>query len=122
LNDAVELQNRIYRGEDTHTRNAYPGEHKANEDRAPWDKVQAVLTENRVDRASTEKFIQEENLKIFKKRLETASDEARRRMLLRLLAEEAAKGARLANRAQPKAETVVPTWDRVVPRTQAASE
>jgi len=72
--------------------------------------------------SSTEKFIQEENLKIFKKRLETASDEARRRMLLRLLAGEEANGARLANRAQPKAETVVPTWDRVVPRTQAASE
>jgi hypothetical protein len=52
--------------------------------------------------SSAEKFIQEENLKIFKKRLETASDQAQRRMLLTLLADEEAKCARLANRAQPK--------------------
>ena len=45
------LQNRIYRGEITHKGNAYPGEHKAIVDKALWDKVQAVLAENRVDRA-----------------------------------------------------------------------
>jgi site-specific DNA recombinase len=45
------LQNRIYRGEITHKGNAYPGEHKAIVDEPLWDKVQAALTENRVDRA-----------------------------------------------------------------------
>jgi site-specific DNA recombinase len=44
------LQNRIYRGEITHKGSAYPGEHKAIVDHALWDKVQAVLAENRVDR------------------------------------------------------------------------
>jgi len=44
------LQNRIYRGEITHKGSAYPGEHKAIVDQALWDKVQAVLAENRVDR------------------------------------------------------------------------
>jgi hypothetical protein len=46
------LQNRIYRGEITHRGNAYPGEHEAIVDEALWDKVQAVLAENRVDRAT----------------------------------------------------------------------
>jgi DNA invertase Pin-like site-specific DNA recombinase len=46
------LQNRIYRGEITHKGNAYPGEHKAIVDKAVWDKVQAVLAENRIDRAT----------------------------------------------------------------------
>ncbi len=46
------LQNRIYRGEITHKGSAYPGEHKAAVDQALWDKVQAVLAENRVDRAT----------------------------------------------------------------------
>ena len=46
------LQNRIYRGEITHKGNAYPGEHKAIVDKALWDKVQAVLAENRVDRTT----------------------------------------------------------------------
>ena len=46
------LQNRIYRGEITHKGNAYPGEHKAIVEKALWDKVQAVLAENRVDRAT----------------------------------------------------------------------
>jgi len=45
------LQNRIYRGEITHRGDAYPGEHKAIVDKTLWDKVQAVLAENRVDRA-----------------------------------------------------------------------
>ena len=46
------LQNRIYRGEITHKSSAYPGEHKAIVDKTLWDKVQAVLAENRVDRAT----------------------------------------------------------------------
>ena len=46
------LQNRIYRGEITHKGNAYPGEHPAIVDEALWDKVQAILAENRVDRAT----------------------------------------------------------------------
>jgi DNA invertase Pin-like site-specific DNA recombinase len=46
------LQNRIYRGEITHKGYAYPGEHKAIIDQPLWDKVQAVLAENRVDRAT----------------------------------------------------------------------
>jgi site-specific DNA recombinase len=45
------LQNRIYRGEITHKGNAYPGEHPAIADKALWDEVQAVLSENRVNRA-----------------------------------------------------------------------
>ena len=44
------LQNRIYRGEITHNGNAYPGEHPVIVEKALWDEVQAVLTENRVDR------------------------------------------------------------------------
>ena len=46
------LQNRIYRGEITHKGNAYPGEHPAIVDKALWDEVQAVLAENRVNRAT----------------------------------------------------------------------
>jgi site-specific DNA recombinase len=46
------LQNRIYRGEITHKGNAYPGEHPAIVDKALWDRVQAILAENRVDRAT----------------------------------------------------------------------
>ena len=46
------LQNRIYRGEITHKGNAYPGEHPPIVDKALWDKVQAILVENRVDRAT----------------------------------------------------------------------
>ena len=46
------LQNRIYRGEITHKGNAYPGEHPPIVDEALWDQVQAVLAENRVDRAT----------------------------------------------------------------------
>jgi Recombinase len=45
-------KSRIYRGEITHKGNAYPGEHKAIVDKALWDKVQAVLAENRVDRTT----------------------------------------------------------------------
>ena len=46
------LQNRIYRGEITHKGNAYPGEHQPIVDKALWDEVQAVLAENRIDRAT----------------------------------------------------------------------
>jgi DNA invertase Pin-like site-specific DNA recombinase len=46
------LQNPIYRGEITHKGNAYPGEHQPIVDEALWDQVQAVLAENRVDRAA----------------------------------------------------------------------
>jgi site-specific DNA recombinase len=46
------LQNRICRGEITHKGNAYPGEHQPIIDRALWDEVQAILAENRVDRAT----------------------------------------------------------------------
>jgi site-specific DNA recombinase len=45
------LQNRIYRGEITHKGDAYPGEHKPIVDKTLWNKVQAVLDENRIDRA-----------------------------------------------------------------------
>jgi DNA invertase Pin-like site-specific DNA recombinase len=44
------LQNRIYRGEITHKGQSYPGEHPAIVDRTLWDKVQAVLAQNRVER------------------------------------------------------------------------
>ena len=46
------LQNRTYRGESTHKGNAYPGEHAAIVDKPLWDAVQAVLADNRVQRAS----------------------------------------------------------------------
>jgi DNA invertase Pin-like site-specific DNA recombinase len=47
------LQNRIYRGEITHKENgAYPGEHPAIVEKDLWDEVQAILAENRVDRAT----------------------------------------------------------------------
>jgi hypothetical protein len=38
-----------------------------------------------------ERFIHRQNLKLLKKQLEAPTDDARRRMLLRLLAEEEAK-------------------------------
>lgn len=46
------LQNLIYRGEITHKGNAYPGEHQPIVDEVLWDQVQAILAENRVDRAT----------------------------------------------------------------------
>ena len=46
------LQNRIYRGEIVHKGKSYPGEHDAIIDETLWNNVQAILTENRVDRAS----------------------------------------------------------------------
>src|SRR6476661_7850395 len=45
------LQNRIYRGEIVHKGKSYPGEHEAIVDEALWNSVQAMLSENRVDRA-----------------------------------------------------------------------
>jgi site-specific DNA recombinase len=47
------LQNRIYRGEITHKGSAYPGEHKAIVHQTLWDKVQAVLAQNRIDRSTS---------------------------------------------------------------------
>ena len=44
------LKNRISRGEITHKGNAYPGEHKAIVDKPLWDKVEAFLAENRINR------------------------------------------------------------------------
>ena len=46
------LQNRIYRGEIVHKGEAYPGEHQPIVDKDLWDQVQAILAENRVDRAT----------------------------------------------------------------------
>jgi DNA invertase Pin-like site-specific DNA recombinase len=46
------LQNRIYRGEITHKGSAYPGQHPAIVDQDLWDRVQATLAENRVERTS----------------------------------------------------------------------
>ena len=46
------LQNRIYRGEITHKGNAYPAEHQPIIGEVLWDQVQAILAENRVDRAT----------------------------------------------------------------------
>ncbi|HBK79173.1 MAG TPA: recombinase family protein [Nitrospinae bacterium] len=44
------LQNRIYLGEIVHKDKSYPGEHDAIVDRPLWDRAQAKLTSNRVDR------------------------------------------------------------------------
>jgi site-specific DNA recombinase len=46
------LQNRIYRGEITHKGKSYPGEHAAIIDQPLWDEVQAVLAQNRIERAT----------------------------------------------------------------------
>jgi DNA invertase Pin-like site-specific DNA recombinase len=46
------LQNRIYRGEIVHKDKSYPGEHEAIVEETLWNNVQAILTENRVDRAN----------------------------------------------------------------------
>ena len=42
------LQNRIYRGEITHKGNAYPAEHPPVVDEVLWDKVQAILVEEKI--------------------------------------------------------------------------
>ncbi len=46
------LQNRIYRGEITHKGKSYPGEHPAIIEQPLWDEVQAVLAQNRIERAT----------------------------------------------------------------------
>jgi site-specific DNA recombinase len=46
------LRNRIYRGEITHKGNSYPGEHPAIIEQSLWDEVQAVLAQNRIERAT----------------------------------------------------------------------
>ncbi|QLH40883.1 MAG: recombinase family protein [Defluviicoccus sp.] len=46
------LSNRVYLGEAVHKGISYPGEHAAIIDDAIWEKVQAVLTANRVARAN----------------------------------------------------------------------
>ena len=46
------LQNRMYRGEITYKGKSYPGEHPAIIDQPLWDEVQAVLAQNRVERAT----------------------------------------------------------------------
>ena len=46
------LQNRVYRGEIVHKDKSYPGEHDAIVDETLWNKAQAVLSENRLDRAN----------------------------------------------------------------------
>jgi DNA invertase Pin-like site-specific DNA recombinase len=46
------LQNRLYPGEIPHKGNSYPGDHPAIVDKPLWDDVQAVLTANRVERAT----------------------------------------------------------------------
>lgn len=55
--------------------------------------MSASIVRNSVLRVSLdESFAQRENLKLLKKQLEAPTDEARRKMLLRLLAEEELKG------------------------------
>ncbi len=44
------LQNRLYRGQIVHKDKSYPGEHEAIVDEALWDKVQAILSANRIGR------------------------------------------------------------------------
>jgi site-specific DNA recombinase len=46
------LQNRIYLGEIAHKGQSYPGEHPAIIEQQLWDEVQAVLAQNRVERAT----------------------------------------------------------------------
>lgn len=46
------LRNRLYCGEMPHKGNAYPGEHAAIVDQTLWDRVQAALAANRVERAA----------------------------------------------------------------------
>jgi bacterioferritin (cytochrome b1) len=53
---------------------------------------------------SSEKFITNENIKNFRKRLEAPTDEVQRAILLRLLAQEEAKAEQLAKQAHSKNE------------------
>src|SRR2546423_1863662 len=49
---ATVLSTILYRGEITHKGKSYPGEHPAIIDQPLWDEVQAVLAQNRVERAT----------------------------------------------------------------------
>jgi hypothetical protein len=51
-----------------------------------------------------ERFIHRQNLKLLKKQLEAPTDEAQRRMLLRLLAEEEAKNEQLGDEGETGAD------------------
>jgi hypothetical protein len=51
--------------------------------------------------SSVERFIQRENIRNFRRRLEAATDEGQRKTLLALLAEEEAKAVRLAQATTP---------------------
>lgn len=51
---------------------------------------------------SVERFVNRTNLKNLQKQLERTTDEAQRRTLLALLAEEEAKAKQLANEADPQ--------------------
>jgi hypothetical protein len=55
---------------------------------------------------SLEKFITDENIRNFRKRLEAPTDEAQRATLLRLLAYEEAKAEQLAKRADSDNDAV----------------
>jgi site-specific DNA recombinase len=46
------LQNRLYRGQIVHKDKSYAGEHEAIVDQTLWDEVQAILSENRIERTS----------------------------------------------------------------------
>lgn len=46
------LQNRVYIGEITHKAESYPGQHDGIVERGLWDKVQAMLANNRVERST----------------------------------------------------------------------
>jgi 3-hydroxyisobutyrate dehydrogenase-like beta-hydroxyacid dehydrogenase len=63
----------------------------------------SLRTEGSRIMTNQERFIHGENVKNFKKRLETATDEAQRKMLLKLLTEEQAKANQLV--AKPKQST-----------------
>jgi hypothetical protein len=49
---------------------------------------------------SVESFVHRQNLKLLKKQLEAPANEAQRKMLLRLLAEEEAKGEQLVGEGE----------------------
>jgi len=46
------LQNRLYRGEIVHKGKPYPGQHDAIIDEELWSDVQAILSDNRVERTT----------------------------------------------------------------------
>ena len=52
-----------------------------------------------------ERFIHDQNIKLFKEQLEAPITEAKRKMLLRLLAQEEAKGEQLVTKQQAEQVT-----------------